>query len=142
LLTFEQHRGDIGHMDAIVSVHSALRWPVLLAGLAALLAGLMGWLGTGPTDRPARQIMLIYAVALDLQVLLGIGIWVVEQRWAGGGRQFQYEHPIAMLLALVVAHFAAARARHSAHPTNAARVRTLGSGVSLLLILAAIPWQS
>jgi hypothetical protein len=129
-------------MDAIVSVHGALRWPVLLAGLAALLIGLMGWLGTGPTDRPARKVMLIYALALDLQVLLGIGIWVAEQRWAGGGRQFQYEHPIAMLLALLVAHFAAARARRSTHPTNAARVRTFGSTLSLLLILAAIPWQN
>jgi hypothetical protein len=127
-------------MDALVSVHSLLRWLVLVAGVAALLVGITSWAGLRIEAKQARQSMLIYAVALDIQVLLGIVIWVGEQRWAGGGRQFQFEHPLIMLLALVIAHVAASRARRSADPMKAARLRTFGSGLSLLLILAGIPW--
>ena len=128
-------------IEALVSVHSLLRWLVLLGAVAALAVALAGWLGSGPSDRQARQVALVYAIVLDIQVLLGIVIYALEQRWAGGGRQFQFEHPILMLLALAVAHVAFARARRAPGSGVAARTRTIGAGLSLLLILAGIPWN-
>ena len=128
-------------MDALVSVHGLLRWLVLLAGVAALGVAVASWLGSGPPERMSRQPTLIYAILLDIQVLLGIVIWVGEQRWAGGGRQFQFEHPILMLLALAVVHVGAARARRAAGPVEAGRTRTIGNALSLLLILVGIPWN-
>ena len=128
-------------MDTLVAVHGLLRWVVLLAAAVALAIGLMGWLGSGTSEKLGRQAMLAYAVVLDIQVLLGIVIWVVERRWAGGGRQFQLEHPIIMLLALAIAHVTAARPRRASAPIDAARLRTIGGVVSLVLILVGIPWQ-
>jgi hypothetical protein len=128
-------------MDTLVDVHGLLRWVVLAAAVAALAVGLMGWIGSGTSEKLGRQVMLAYAVVLDVQVLVGAVIWVAERRWAGGGRLFQLEHPIIMLLALAIAHVAAARARRSSAPIEAARVRTIGAAVSLGLILVGIPWQ-
>lgn len=126
-------------MDAIVWVHNVLRWLVLLAGVAALGVALMSWLGSGVPDKLPRQSMLVFALSLDVQVLLGIAIWLLENRWADGGRQFKFEHPLIMVIALVVAHVAAARARRSPSQ-QAAVVRTVGASLSLLLILVGIPW--
>ena len=128
-------------MEALVSVHSVLRWLVLLAALAALGVSLIGWLGDGLPERTGRQAALIYVGILDLQVLLGIIIWVFEQRCAGGGRQFQFEHPLIMLLALIVTHIAAARARRNPAPKSAAQIRSIGIGLGLILILVGIPWS-
>src|SRR5207249_9929435 len=122
-------------MDALVSAHSILRWLVLLAAVVALVVALVGWLGAGTSERTARQATLAYAVVLDLQVLLGIVIWVTEKRWAGGGRQFQFEHPLMMMVALAVVHVIAARARRAKNSYSAARLRTIGIGVSLVLTL-------
>src|SRR5438093_3118539 len=122
-------------MDALVSAHSLLRWLVLLGAVVALVVALVGWLGPGTPERTARQATLAYAVLLDLQVLLGIVMWISEKRWAGGGRQFQFEHPLMMLVALAVVHIVAARARREKNPYSAARMRTIGTGASLLLIL-------
>jgi hypothetical protein len=142
LLRFEQLRRKVRDpMDTLVSIHSLLRWIVLLLGVVALAVGLIGWFGGGTSERVSRQSMLAYAISIDIQVLLGIIIWVAEQRWAGGGRQFQFEHPIMMLLALVIAHIAASRARRAPGPRAAARTRTIGTVLSLLLILIGIPWN-
>ena len=128
-------------MDTLVELHSLLRWLVLLAGGVALAFALAAWFGSVVSGNQTRQALLAYAVLLDLEVLLGMMIWIAEQRWAGGGRQFQFEHPLTMLAALVVAHVAAARARRVTAPRLAARLRALGSGISLLLVLAGIPWN-
>jgi hypothetical protein len=128
-------------MDTLVQIHSLLRWLVLLAGVVSLAVALAAWFGSTVSGQQTRQALLIYAVLLDVEVLLGIIIWIAEQRWAGGGRQFQFEHPLMMLVALAVAHVAAARARRVPAPRLAARMRALGSGLSLLLIVAGIPWN-
>lgn len=127
-------------MDALVSLHGLIRWLVLLAGLVALVVAVLGWLGQGVSEKTARQGMLLYALTLDVQVLLGIVIWLLEQRWAGGERFFRFEHPLIMLIALAVVHIAAARARRASGPLAAARTRAVGVVLSLVLVLLGIPW--
>ena len=127
-------------MDTLVSAHSILRWIVLLAGVASLAVALASWFGSA-TDRTARQALLAYAISLDVQVLLGILIWALGNYWQSPIRQFRFEHPIMMLLALIVAHVAAARARRAQAPLSAAKGRALGTGISLLVVLAGIPWN-
>lgn len=127
-------------MDTLVSIHSILRWIVLLAALVSLGAALAGWLGSAVPERTTRQAMLAYAVALDVQVLLGIAVWVLGNYWQSNIRQFKFEHPLIMLVALVVAHVAAARARRAHGPVAGARVRAIGTAASLVLILIGIPW--
>jgi hypothetical protein len=127
-------------MDTLVSIHSLLRWIVLLTAVAALLVALASWFGSAP-ERAARQTMLAYAIALDVQVLLGIVVYALGNYWQSPLRQFRLEHPIMMLLALIVAHVAAARARRSPSPITAARTRAIGAAISLIVVLLGIPWN-
>jgi hypothetical protein len=127
-------------MEMLVQFHGLLRWLVLLAGVIALALALGGWIGSGPPERTIRTATLIYAGVLDLQVLLGIIIYVAGNYAQFGDRQIKREHPVLMIAALIVLHLLAARARRAVNPVDAARLRTIGGAVSLALILVGIPW--
>src|SRR5712691_4351745 len=97
-------------MDLLVAIHSQLRWLVLLAGLATLLVGLTSWFGSGVAEKNARQVMLAYVIVFTAQVLLGLvvyfrGNWLAAPLSPPEFRQIKIEHPLAMLVALGVAHF-------------------------------------
>ena len=128
-------------MDTLVSIHGVLRWIVLLTAVISLVVALAGWFGSAASERATRRAMLAYVGALDIQVLIGIIVWVLGNYWQSEIRQFKFEHPITMLLALIVAHVAAARARRAAGPIAAARGRTIGTAISLILVLVGIPWN-
>jgi heme A synthase len=127
-------------MEALFALHSMFRWLVLLAGLAALAISLIGWLGRGGSDQQGRLSMLIFAILIDIQAFIGILLYFNGQWFASNIRQIKFEHPIVMLLALVVAHVVASRARRSPNQIVAARTRAIGAAISLVLILAGIPW--
>ena len=55
-------------------------------------------------------------------------------------RFFTVEHTTMMLVAIGLAEMGAARARKAADASRAARATLIFGGLSLLLILAAIPW--
>ena len=127
-------------METLVQFHGLLRWLVLLAAVVALVLALAGWIGSGPPERTSRLATLLYAGVLDLQVLIGIIIYVAGNYAQFGDRQIKLEHPVLMIAALIVLHLLAARARRAPNPVDAARLRTLGTGVSLALMLVGIPW--
>lgn len=79
-----------------------------------------------------------YSIALDVQVLLGLIIWVGRSRWVGDAF-FAFIHPLTMILALGMAHMGTGRER---------RAQAEGSGgaglipylASILLLAIGIPW--
>jgi hypothetical protein len=124
---------------SLVSIHGLLRWIVLAAAVVALVVAALAWFGSATTDRQGRLATLIFVVAIDVQVVLGILIYLIGNAWQNATTQIKIEHPVMMLLALAVSHLAAARARRSSG-FAAARLRTISIAVSLLLILVGIPW--
>lgn len=126
-------------MSTLVTVHSLYRWVVLGALLLAAAYGFVrfaqrsGW--NAGSDRPVA----LTAVLLDLQVALGIVLWIGQRTWEGGV-YFLAIHPGVMLAGLAVAHVAVARARR-----RRARASFLIAGVGLLvalaLVVAGVPWN-
>src|SRR5689334_16749104 len=104
-----EQRNDAG-MDVVVSIHSLLRWVVLAAALVALIVAALAWFGSATTDRQGRLATLVFVIALDVQVVIGILIYGVGNFWQYPNAQIRIEHPVMMLLALAVSHLAAARA--------------------------------
>ena len=128
-------------MDFLVLLHSFWRWAVLLAGVVALVGALGGWLGALPPALAARRAAAFYTIALDIQVLIGVVLWLGRGWYAQPGF-YRLEHPVIMLLALVVAHAGPTLARRSkalAAPKAAARVVALSTVVSLVLVVVGIP---
>lgn len=132
--------------------HNALRWVVLIAGLLTLFTAWKGLKG----DRDyaaARRVGVAFMASLHLQLLFGILLFVVSPfvRGAMGDmavtmkdsstRFLIAEHPVLMVIAVVVATVGSIVAKNAAD--NAAKHRKLliFTIVTLLLLLVGIPWQ-
>ena len=127
-------------LDTLVTIHSLVRWLVLLA----LVGGVVVAFGAArrPGEAFANPVFSGVAISVDVQVVIGLILYIFNEGWDQGAF-IAYIHPIAMVLALGVAHVAIARGRRTSSHNHAAGNRIVGVGlvVSLLLIMAAIPWE-
>ncbi|HZO29857.1 MAG TPA: hypothetical protein VFH48_28115 [Chloroflexota bacterium] len=130
-------------LAALVSFHSFWRYAVLLAAVLALVVSLGAWLG--PTAQRTilqpvvRRAASLYIIVLDLQVLVGIVLWIGKGWYAMPGTFFRAEHPATMLLAMIAAHVGLVMAKRNRLPTGAARAVAIGVVVSFVLVLVGIP---
>jgi hypothetical protein len=135
----------------ILTAHSWLRWLVLVAGFAALFAVL----GKGDANRlrGADRWGLIFSIALDIQLLLGLVLYgVLSPFTAQAMRDFgaamrdtvlrfwAVEHLTMMVAAVALVHVGRVRARKAANPEAKRRQLLIFFGIALLLILGGIPW--
>ncbi len=125
-------------MEFLDQFHSFWRWIVLIAAVVALVGALGGWLGSLSPARSARRAGTLYVVALDVQLLTGIILWVGRGWYATPG-YFRFEHTSTMLLAIIVAHAGQVMARRARDPRAAARTVTIAIAVSLVLVIVGIP---
>ncbi|HJR92128.1 MAG TPA: hypothetical protein VJ938_06790 [Acidimicrobiia bacterium] len=123
-------------MDAVVAAHSGIRWLVLVALVATVVVGFMrSSREESPTDRWLTWVGVLFGI----QVLLGVILYIFNQGWDQGGFIAVY-HPIGMILAIAIFNMGTGRGRKTG---GGAGWRTIAimTLVSLVLVLAAIPWQ-
>lgn len=119
-------------MRALYHAHSGLRYLVLLAAVAALIA-LAHALVTRRTPRVARAIATTFAVLLSLQVLLGIGLVM-----GGLFSDSIVGHLALMVLATVITHGTALVAQRASTDRRELVIRLAGIALALALITAGI----
>jgi hypothetical protein len=130
----------------VLTVHSIVRWVVVILGVWAVASVLPSRLRNG---RPTALPGLLFSIALDVQMLLGLLLYValspitsaaMQDMGAamknGGWRFWAVEHPTMMILAVVCAHVA--RPRRGTNLTG--KRALLAYGLALLAILVATPW--
>lgn len=131
-------------MDSIVilrEAHSGWRYLVLLVLGLAILKLLIGLLGRQQWGRFDQLLGVATPIMIDIQWLLGIILWIIEQRWMGGSALVSWEHPTTMTLALVAAHVGWSRAKRSTNDRakfQAAFIGFLVTGVLLAVGVARI----
>jgi hypothetical protein len=138
--------------STLLIVHSLFRWLVLAVSLHAVIR-MTGGLAAGRAWTEAdRKAGVFLTIALDVQLLLGVGLFavspLVRKGMADVGaamrdssvRFFISEHPVMMVLAVALAHAGSVLARRG--PTDRVKfVRgAVGYGLSFALLLAGIPW--
>jgi hypothetical protein len=126
-------------MDFLVQLHSFWRWAVLIAAVVALVGALGGLLGALPPVLAARRAGAFYTIALDIQFVLGLILWIGKGWYAVPGTFYRFEHPSTMLLAVIVAHIGPVIARRAKSPRVAAGAIALSTLVSLVLVVIGIP---
>ena len=108
--------------------------------LLALLAGAVVGIYRARTGAAWESgLFQIGVIALDVQVLIGIVIWIVDDAWS---ETFFYKiiHPGVMLVALAVAHVGLVLAKR--RDDDRSNMLTGGSFIlALVMITAAIPWD-
>jgi hypothetical protein len=126
--------------ESLVSLHSLLRWLILASAILALFflfraRGRDGW------DHGAYFWCQAYAWLLGIQSILGVLLWVMEDRWHGGNTFLSWLHPAVMLVAVGIAHGGLAHAyRQKDDPAKMNRTAMLVVVGTLLLIAFTIPW--
>lgn len=118
----------------MVTLHSLLRWLVLLGAIGAL-AGYGRALARSRFDDLAGRLGTVYAILLGLQFLAGLVLWLIQGRWDLDNVFLSIIHPVIMILAIAVASAGTARARRS----GSAATGLVAVIVSVVLIVLAMP---
>ncbi len=111
---------------------------VPIAAVVALVGAIAAWLGALPPRLAARRASLLYVIALDSQLLLGIVIWL----GLGGlalARPYRLEHPLIMILAVVALHGGLVLAKRAKSDKAVARTTAIAVAISFALVLLGIP---
>jgi len=138
-------------MDAgMLHLHNFLRWVVVIAGLIAVVRGIMGRDGSKPY---ARVPGTVFVASLHVQLILGFIIYfgisgVVAAFRADPGaamkipglRVYGVEHLLGMIVAAILATIGSARARRANGDGAKNKTSSLFFGIALVVIFVSIPW--
>jgi hypothetical protein len=135
----------------LLILHSGLRWAVLLLGILAVVRS-MGARSSGRWDATDDRSMLFFAIATDIQTLLGLILYVgispvtalAFQNLGAAMRQpslrfFVVEHAIGMLVAVALVHVGRVRVR-KAKGADKSRRALMFTVLALIAMLLSIPW--
>lgn len=119
--------------DFLINAHSGWQYVVLVALLVSLFFAFRQAEMTSAAEGTYR----ITAVLVDIQVALGIGVWILTSAWSSGGLAQAWVHPIAGLAAVGVLHAFIGRARKGEREAANGIVRN-GLVLALTLVVVAI----
>ena len=137
---------------AVLTLHSWLRWLVLLTGAFAFVRAAAGASGRKPWKPSDDRAGFWFVTALDAQVLLGLILYAflspithaafgdVGAAMKNPGLRFwAVEHVFGMLIGTALAHVGRVRARKT-DSLRRHKVAAIFFGLALAVILASIPW--
>ena len=93
-------------MTILLTIHSLVRWAIVLVALAAVIKFALGLAQKRPYDRAAGGLAASFSGLMDTQALLGILFFVINGAALEGGfaLRHRWEHLAIMLIAIVVGH--------------------------------------
>jgi hypothetical protein len=131
-------------LATVLFLHSILRWAVLLVAGWATLAALQGGGAGRSWTRRARVPGVALAAVADLQLLLGLSLWLGLSPYALtrglGSHYWTLAHPLLGITVVVLVHVGSVLVRRKLD--DAARWRTAARfyGAALAVALLAVPW--
>lgn len=138
----------------MIHAHSFLRWVVLILALLTIIKSFSGMSNKKAFTAADKKMPLFFMISMDIQLLLGLilyftsawGIKNIQNLGMGTvmkdsvSRFFAIEHTIGMILAIIFAHVAFAITKKQIDDTAKFKKIFIFSLLSLLAILASIPW--
>jgi hypothetical protein len=139
--------------ELVLGLHNVFRWVVLISAVVVLIRLYRGLATAAPWTRREAVSLSGYASMLSLEMLFGLVLYFVLSPLGmralrdmaatmrdADARFFAVEHPIAMMLAVGLAHVAVRRTRKASTDAQRYRSAALLVTLSLLLVLARTPW--
>lgn len=137
----------------ILTIHSIVRWVILLTGLFAIIRAITGLSFRRSFMAMDNRAGMLFTSALDLQLLLGIILYFflspitrpILSNFGGAmsspqARFFGVEHVAVMLLAIIVAHVTRVLAKRAPKAAQKHQRILIGFVITFVLIALAIPW--
>jgi 4-amino-4-deoxy-L-arabinose transferase-like glycosyltransferase len=136
----------------LLSIHSIVRWLILLVFVYAIIRAFYGWLLAKEFTKTDKRILLITASLAHLQLVVGVWLYFVspivnffihnfhEAVKLKEFRFFGMEHSLLMLIAITLITIGSSVAKRK--KTDKAKFRTIAVWytLGLILILSAIPY--
>ena len=91
-------------MSILLTIHSYLRWLIVIIAIIAAVKFAIGWLRGGAFKGMDRGLVSGFSGIIDLQVTLGLIYMIWNGLAVKGFPAFRIEHAITMIIAAVVAH--------------------------------------
>lgn len=120
--------------ETIFTIHSYVRYLVLLAGVGAIVTAIIGWGTAGLPPRAERALSGAFVGLLDLQAALGVLLLLTGFPFYGA----LTGHVFMMVLAAASAHGASVMARKREPARSGSPVRTIGFLLAVLFIVGGI----
>jgi hypothetical protein len=137
---------------AVLTLHSWVRWVVIVAGLIAFVRAVTGSSSRKPWTPADDRAGFWFITALDFQVVLGLLLYFFLSPLAGEAirdfgaamknsvlRYWAVEHVFGMIIGVALAHVGRVRTRR-ADSLRRHKVAAIFFGLALLAVLAAVPW--
>lgn len=136
----------------VLTLHSFVRWLVLVSLLYALYRAYSGWAANKPFSRLDNTVRHSTATVAHVQLILGLWLYFISPivdyflhnvKTAMHERQIRFfgmEHSTMMLTGIVLITIGSAKAKRK--PTDKEKFRTMAIWftIGLLVILSSIPW--
>jgi hypothetical protein len=136
----------------VLTIHSWLRWIVLLAGIAAFMRAALGASRRSPWTMADDRSGLWFSILLDVQVLVGLVLYIFLSPFThaafgnlgdamrnSGLRFWAVEHIFGMIIAIGLVHIGRSRLR-KVDERRRHRVAAIFYGLALVVIAISIPW--
>ena len=140
--------------DITLTLHSLLRWAVLIFAVVALYRAYSGWLGAKAWSNDDRRWNVFFAHSMTAQFVIGLLLYFVLSPITTGSfadfgaamkdrvwRFWAVEHIFTMFIALALAHIGNARARKAETDTAKHKAAAIFFTLSIVLTLISIPWS-
>lgn len=138
----------------VVTLHSLVRWAIVIVGVVAVVRAWIGWRGNKPWAQLDDRLGLGFTTVMDLNLLLGLLLYFVFSPittgafndFAGamgnsGLRFYLVEHISVMIVAVIVAHIGRSRSKKAASDTGKFKQAAIFFTLAMVLVLLAIPWD-
>lgn len=136
----------------ILSIHSLLRWFVLISLFVAIFRAYYGWMKNMPFTKLDHKIRHLTATIAHLQFMFGLGLYFVSPIIQSFLKHFQttvhireirffgMEHSLMMFTAILFITIGSMSAKR--RPMDAQKFKTMALwySVALVIILISIPW--
>jgi len=138
----------------LLHLHNLLRWIILVLLLVSIYKSFSGWKGQKAFAAGDKKVWLMTMIAGHITLLLGLYQWTIgpigifkteNQSFADvmknpATRFFQVEHPVSMILAIVLITLGHGMAKKNVSDEEKYKKAFRYFVLALLLILVAVPW--
>ena len=138
----------------LLHTHNMFRWLVLLTLVLAVIFAFSGWMKKQDWNKKDNLTGLLLTIFIDIQFLVGIILYaflspVTKAAFNDFGaamknadlRFYAVEHILMMIIALVLVHIGRSKSKKATAPWKKHRIAAIFYGISLVVILVAIPWE-
>ena len=132
--------------------HSFVAYLVLLALAVALIHAVLGLVGKRPFTATSRKLALFGLLFAHVQMLFGLVLYFMSPLGFSNlsgetmkdpmARLFAVEHPLMMLIAIVLITIGYSKAKRATGDTRKFKLIAWCYGIGLLLILSRVPWAA